>query len=161
MLRATAVTAALIVIPAAPALADDLVVKVAHGPITASLDPVTPGTASPGDVRLYYIDLTKPGKKKVIGFMTGSLTTTAVGKPQAGKEYRSADLVFTVGDSQLVIGGVAEYDQNAATVAKRVSVIRPVVGGTGKYAGAHGWAKSTRFKDNTWRHTFHVEVARS
>jgi hypothetical protein len=109
-------------------------------------------------VRLYYIDLTKPGKKKVIGFMTGSLVTTAVDRPTSGKEYRSADLIFTVGKSQLVLGGVAVYDQTAATVAKRSSVVRPVLGGTGKYAGARGWAKSTRFKDNTWKHTFHVEV---
>lgn len=158
MFRATAVTAALVLLPAAPALADEVTVKVAHGPVSTTLDPVTPGTASPGDARFYYIDLTRPGKQKAIGFLTGSLVTTAVGQPQAGKEYRSADLIFTIGDSQLVIGGVAVYDQNAATVAKKSSVIRPVIGGTGKYAGAHGWAKSTRFKNNTWRHTFHVEI---
>jgi hypothetical protein len=148
----------LALVPAAPAAAKDVTVSLAHGPIAATLDPVAPGKASPGDVRLYYIDLTKPGKKKVIGFMTGSLVTTAVDRPSPGKEYRSADLIFTVGKSQLVLGGVAVYDQTAATVAKRSSVVRPVLGGTGKYAGARGWAKSTRFKDNTWKHTFHVEV---
>lgn len=158
MLRPLAVTAALVLLPAAPAMAKDVTVTVAHGPITSSLDPVTPGTASPGDLRLFYIDLTKPGKKKVVGFLTGSLLTTAIDKPEPGKEYRAADLVFTVGDSQLVLGGVAVYDQQAATVAKKSSVIRPVLGGTGKYAGAHGWAKSTRFTNNTWRHTFQVHV---
>lgn len=158
MLRPLAVTAALVLLPAAPALAEEVTVKLDHGPVTATLDPVTPGVASPGDLRLYYVGLTKPGKKKVIGFLTGSLMTTAVNEPAAGKEYRAADLVFSVGDSQLVIGGVAVYDQQAATVAKKSSVIRPVLGGSGKYAGAHGWAKSTRFKDNTWRHTFHIEV---
>lgn len=152
------VAALMVAVPAAPALAEDIIVKVAHGPATAALDPVTPGTASPGDMRLFYLDLTKPGKKKVIGFMTGSLLTTAVGKPGPGKEYRAADLIFTVGQSQLVLGGVAVYDQNAPTVAKRSSVIRPVLGGTGTFAGARGWAKSTRLKDNTWRHTFHVDV---
>lgn len=158
MMRPIAVTAALVLLPAAPALAEEVTVKVAHGPVTATLDPVTPGVASPGDLRLYYVDLTKPGKKKVIGFLTGSLMTTAVNQPQAGKEYRAADLVFSVGQSQLVIGGVAVYDQQAATVAKKSTVIRPVLGGTGKYAGAHGWAKSTRFTNNSWRHTFHIEV---
>jgi hypothetical protein len=157
MLRPLAVTAALVLLPAAPALAEEVTVKLDHGPVTATLDPVTPGVSSPGDLRLYYVGLTKPGKTKVIGFLTGSLMTTAVGKPAAGKEYRAADLVFSVGESQLVIGGVAVYDQQAATVAKKTSVIRPVLGGSGKYAGAHGWAKSTRFKDNTWRHTFHIE----
>ena len=150
--------AAMIAASATPALAEEFTVKLAHGPITATLNPVTPGTASPGDMRLFYIDLTRPGKRKVVGFLTGSLLTTAVGKPVPGKEYRAADLIFTVGGSQLVLGGVAVYDQNAPTVSKRSSVIRPVIGGTGMYAGAHGWAKSTRFKDNTWRHTFHVDV---
>ncbi|MEI2784180.1 MAG: hypothetical protein V9E82_00515 [Candidatus Nanopelagicales bacterium] len=151
-------TAAMITASATPALAEEFTVKLAHGPITATLNPVTPGTASPGDMRLFYIDLTRPGKQKVVGFLTGSLLTTAVARPVPGKEYRAADLIFTVGDSQLVLGGVAVYDQNAPTVSKRSSVIRPVIGGTGMYAGAHGWAKSTRFKDNTWRHTFHVDV---
>lgn len=150
--------AALVLVPAAPALAKDVKVSIAHGPISATVDPVSPGVASPGDLRLYYIDLTKPGKKKVIGFMTGSLLTTAVDRPSSGKEYRAADLVFTVGDSQLVVGGIAAYDQSAATVPKRSSVVRPVLGGTGKYAGARGWAKSTRFEDNTWRHTFRISV---
>ncbi len=151
-------TAALIAVSATPALAEEVTVKLAHGPISSTLDPVTPGTASPGDLRLFHIDLTRPGKRKVVGFLTGSLLTTAVGKPEPGKEYRAADLVFTVGGSQLVLGGIAVYDQNAPTVSKRSSVIRPVIGGTGKYSGARGWATSTRFKDNTWRHTFHVEV---
>lgn len=156
--RTAAAAVALALVPVGPAVAKDVTVAVDHGPIAATVDPVTPGKASPGDLRLYYIDLTKPGKKKVIGFMTGSLLTTAVDMPRAGKEYRAADLVFAIGTSQLVLGGVAVYDQAAPTVAKRTSVIRPVLGGTGTYAGARGWAKSTRFKNNTWRHTFHLQV---
>ncbi len=159
MLRLLPAALALGLLPAAPALAEEVTVSFAHGPISATVDPVTPGRSSPGDLRLYYIDLTKPGKKKVIGFMTGSLLTTAVDKPAAGKEYRAADLIFTVGDSQIVLGGTAVYDQSAPTVAKRATVVRPVLGGTGDFAGARGWAKSTRFKDNTWRHTFHVDVS--
>ncbi|HNE87833.1 MAG TPA: hypothetical protein PKL68_00960 [Actinomycetota bacterium] len=146
---------------ASPAFADsDLVIKVAHPAVTANLNPVTPGTASPGDLRTFYAKLTKPGKSTRIGFMTGSLLTTEVGVPSAGKEYRTADLVFSIGKArnQLIVGGVAVYQQQAPTVAERTSVVRPVIGGSGKYDGARGWCESIHRKDGTWRHTFHVQV---
>ncbi len=145
---------------ASPAMADTTTLKVAHGSVSAQLVPVTPGTPSAGDLRTYYADLTKPGTDKRIGFLTGSLLTTTVGEPSAGKEYRAADLVFTIGKSadQLVVGGVAVYEQTAPTVARRTSVVRPVVGGSGEYAGAHGWCKSIHLKDGTWRHVFHFRT---
>jgi hypothetical protein len=146
---------------ASPAVADsDLIVKVAHPAVTANVRAVTPGTASPGDVRTYYTKLTRPGKSARIGFLTGSLLTTEVGKPSAGKELRTADLVFTIGKArnQMIVGGVAAYDQQAPTVAERTSVVRPVIGGSGKYDGARGWCESIHRKDGTWRHTFHVQV---
>src|SRR5690606_35793669 len=60
-----------------PAVADsDVVIKVAHPAVTANLHAVTPGVASPGDIRTFYAKLTKPGKSARIGFMTGSLLTT-------------------------------------------------------------------------------------
>ncbi len=161
MLRSLSATVVFLALAVSPAAADsDVVVKVAHPAVKANLHPVTPGTASPGDIRTFYTKLTKPGKSKRIGFMTGSLLTTEVGEPAAGKEYRTADLVFTIGKArnQLIIGGVAVYEQQAPTVAERVTVIRPVVGGSGKYNGARGWSKSIHLKDGTWRHSFHVQV---
>ena len=160
MIRSLPAAALLTVAPLAPAAAAErpVTVRVAHGAISATVDPVTPGAASPGDLRLYYTPLTRPGRTKQIGFMTGSLLTTAVDRPAAGKEYRAADLVFRVGTSQLVVGGVAEYDQQAPTVAERTSVVRPVLGGTGRYAGARGWCRSVHLKDNTWRHVFMIVV---
>lgn len=161
MIRTLLAALFLLGLVATPAAADsDLVVKVAHPAVTATVDPVTPGVASPGDVRTYYTKLTKPGKSAKIGFMTGSLLTTAVGKPSVGKELRSADLVFTIGKArnQMIVGGVAEYVQQAPTVAERTSVIRPVIGGSGKYDGARGWCESVHRTDGTWRHTFHVQV---
>lgn len=156
----TAAVAATALTLASPAAAEQKrTVEVAHGPVSANgVVPVEAGKASPGDLRTYYTPLTTPGGKKRIGFMTGSLVTTAVNLPEAGKEYRESNLVFTVRGSQLVIGGVAAYDQQAAVLPKKSSVVRPVIGGTGRYAGAHGWARSTRFADNTWRHTFRIWI---
>ncbi len=157
------VTAAVLSFSLAPVASAEPVktVTVAHGPVTATVVPVIPGTASPGDLRLFHIALTRPGRTKTIGFLSGSLLTTAVGVPAVGKELRSADLVFTVGaaKNQLVIGGTAGYDQQAPTVAKKTSTIRPVLGGSGRYAGARGWCESVHRKDGTWRHTFHIRTS--
>lgn len=162
MIRRIAFAGALVLAVASPAVADPVVVKVAHGPVTANVIAVTPGTASPGDLRTFYTRLTKPGGSKRIGSLTGSLLTTVVGQPSAGKELRTADLVFTVGAArnQLVVAGVAAYEQQAPTVAQRTSVVRPVVGGSGRFNGANGWCESIHRKDGTWRHVFHVEVER-
>lgn len=145
---------------AGPAAADQKTVKVAHGAVTANLVPVTPGVSSPGDLRTYWIKLTKPGKTKKVGLLTGSLLTTAVDKPGKGKELRTANLVFSIGrpDDQLIVGGVAEYDQAAPTLNKRTEVVRPVIGGSGKYDGARGYCTSIHRKDNTWVHVFTVDV---
>lgn len=158
MIVRSMVTAGFVLVSSAAPVAADQVVKVAHGPITATVIPVTAGKASAGDLRTYHIKLTKPKKSKRIGFMTGSLLTTAVNKPARGQEQRTADLVFTIGKAanQLVVGGVAAYEQQAPTFRKRTSVIRPVLGGSGKYAGARGWCESIHRKDNTWRHVFHL-----
>lgn len=137
------------------------VITVAHGAVTAQnsqyIDLGTPGP-SVGDMRTYYIPLTDPKSGKSIGFLTGTLTTVAVERPAAGVELRTADLVFVVGkiSDQIVVGGVAAYAQSASSVATTSVVTRPVIGGSGKYAGARGWVVSTHFADNTWTHVFHL-----
>jgi hypothetical protein len=35
-------------------------------------------------------------------------------------------------------------------------LIRPVTGGSGRFAGATGWAETRHFPDDTWQHTFHL-----
>lgn len=140
-----------------------LVVTVAHAAVAAENvaydDTGTPGS-SPGDVRSYYLPLTRVGRTRVIGFLTGTLTTVAIDRPKDGMELRVADLVFTVGGpaDQIVLGGVASYAQPNATIAVDEKVVRPVVGGSGKYAGARGWCVSTHKADNTWTHAFHLTV---
>jgi hypothetical protein len=131
------------------------VVTVANAPITASnaqyVD-AAPAGPSVGDVRTYYLPLTWPGGKHQIGYATGTLTTVAVDRPTAGMELRAANLIFVVGGAanQIVVGGVAAYPQSAPTVATRSVVTRPVIGGSGKYAGARGWCVTTHYANDTW-----------
>lgn len=142
--------------PSRPAL-----VSVAHGAVTAAnsqyID-AAPAGPSTGDVRTYYLPLTQPKTGKPIGYLTGSLTTVAMAKPSVGMELRTANLVFVIGraSDQIVVGGVSAYAQSAPTVATKSSVTRPVVGGSGRFAGARGWCVSTHYSDNTWTHVFHL-----
>jgi hypothetical protein len=145
------------------AAAKSLVVRVAHGPVTTDnsqyID-AAPAGPSVGDLRTYYLPLTRPGSSRRIGYLTGTLLTTATARPRAGMELRTANLVFVVGGpaDQIVVGGVSSYAQSASTLSKKSVVTRPVIGGSGKYAGARGWCVTTHFLNDTWTHVFHLTV---
>lgn len=148
-----------------PTRAVRVVVGVAHGPVTARnsqyID-APPAGPSVGDVRTYYLPLSRPGSRRRIGYLTGTLTTTATGRPRLGMELRTANLVFVLGGAanQLVVGGVAAYAQSASVLAKKSVVTRPVIGGSGRYAGARGWCVTTHLANNTWTHVFHLTLDR-
>ena len=150
----------------AAAMSERLVVRVAHGPVTtanAQYIDAAPAGPSVGDLRTYYLPLTRPGRTGRIGYLTGTLLTTATARPRAGMELRAADLVFVVGGpaDQIVVGGVSAYPQSAPALTEKSVVTRPVIGGSGKYAGARGWCVTTHFPNDTWTHVFHLTVDRS
>jgi hypothetical protein len=162
-----ALAAIAIALPAAgeagTATARMAVFGVAHGPVNANnaqyVD-AAPAGPSAGDVRTYYLPLTRPGTGVHIGYATGTLTTVATNKPVNGMELRTANLVFVIGHAadQIVVGGIAAYAESAPSVATRSSVTRPVIGGSGKFAGARGWCVSTHYANDTWTHVFHVTL---
>jgi hypothetical protein len=147
--------------PAGAKTRKPLVLTVAHGAVTATNSvfvDAAPAGPSVGDVRSFYLPLTKPKGTTAIGYLTGTLTTIWMDKPSAGMELRSSNLIFVVGaaQNQIVLGGIGAYPQAAPTVAAKSTLIRPVVGGSGAYAGAHGWCLTTHYADDTWTHTFHL-----
>jgi hypothetical protein len=147
--------------PAAKATSHTTVLTVAHGPVTSansSYFDVPPTGPSVADTRTYYEVLTRPGSSTAIGYLSGVTTTVAVGKPAAGQELRTADLVFVIGgaDNQIVVGGISPYAQRAQTLTKAQTVVRPIIGGSGRYAGARGWAVSRHLVNDHWTHTFHL-----
>ncbi len=111
-----------------------------------------------GTVRTWFTPTTVDGKSAAGQFMTGTLTTVAIDE-QAGTEWRTANLVFVVGDeaNQLVIGGTSIYPSAGSTLAVDSSTIRPVIGGSGTYDGARGYAVSTNLGARGWSHVFHLK----
>jgi hypothetical protein len=133
-------------------------VTVTHAAITATyVDLGAPG-ASVGDLRLFEIPTSIMGGKGT-GRMDATMTTTGMNVPEPGSEIRIAQLVFTFGreQDQIVVTGTGVYPVAGAVLAEDTTTVRPVVGGSGAYAGANGWCESTHFADGTWRHVFHLE----
>jgi hypothetical protein len=92
-------------------------------------------------------------------YLTGTLTTLDIGVP-GGQEIRGSNLIFVFGSSndQLVVGGIAIYPAAGATLADGARVVRPVIGGSGKYAGAAGQAISTNLGAKGWTHVFKIRI---
>jgi quercetin dioxygenase-like cupin family protein len=134
---------------------------VTHGPVTATLVPATSDGHTLGDVRAFHIPF-EAGRRTAAGNVDAILTTTALDTPAVGDEVRLGLLVFTFGDGrdQLVVQGSAVYPAAGATIAADSSTTRPVTGGSGRYFGASGSARSIHLADGSWRHAFRLLLPR-
>ena len=130
--------------------------------VTVYHQPVVPTAVTGsgiGTVRYFTMPTAVNGVAADGQYMTGTLTTLDTGVP-GGQEIRSSNLVFVFGSSenQLVVGGIAIYPAAGATLAVGARVVRPVLGGSGKYAGAVGQAISTNLGANGWTHVFKIRI---
>jgi hypothetical protein len=133
-------------------------VTVTHGPITATYVDTGAAGAAVGDLRIFEIATAIKGGKGT-GRMDATMTTTGVNVPEQGSEIRITQLVFTFQreQDQIVVTGTGVYPAAGAVLAEDTTTVRPIVGGSGIYAGANGYCESTHFTDGTWRHVFHLE----
>lgn len=105
-----------------------------------------------GDTRYYVVPATSPEG----GIFTGTLTVMALDTPETGQQIRESNLVFQFGaiEDQIVVQGVAAYDAASPALKPGDVVVRPIVGGSGKFAGASGWVETTHNADGSWDHVF-------
>ncbi len=130
--------------------------------ITVYHQPVVPTAVTGsgiGTVRYFSMPTAVNGVAADGQYMTGTLTTLDVGVP-GGQEIRASNLNFVFGSSanQLVVGGIAIYPAAGATLPDGARVVRPVIGGSGKYAGAVGQAISTNLGSKGWTHVFRIRI---
>ncbi len=92
----------------------------------------------------------------IIGELFGSTTTVRMSPTKTtGPEQRLAYLIFTFNKTdQIIVGSVSDYPAQENTLGKNESVVRPILGGTGKYIGVRGQEVSTRNADNSYTHIF-------
>jgi len=144
---------------AGPAHADQrngiTTVTVYHQPVTTTS--VT--GAGLGTVRTFFAPTAVNGKAADGQYLTGTLTTVTEGLP-GDQEVRASNLIFVFGsiENQLVVGGASLYPAAGATLAVGARVVRPVIGGSGRYAGAAGQVISTNLGDTGWTHVFKIRI---
>jgi hypothetical protein len=125
-------------------------------PKMSLLDLGQPGN-SPGDVYHFSAPLRSSAGGQIIGEVFGSKTLIKLATDaDPDVEKRGTLLFFTFGggQDQIVVFGITNYSPTAGEFAAGQPVVRPVLGGTGKYLGARGQVTSTRNADGSYTQVF-------
>jgi hypothetical protein len=120
------------------------------------LDLGPPGN-SPGDVYHFFAPLHSSAGGPVTGEVFGTKTVVKLAtKDKPNLERRATLLFFTFAEhqDQIIALGVHEYPTNAPEFDAGKSVVRAILGGTGKYMGARGQLTSTRYTDGSYTQVF-------
>jgi hypothetical protein len=99
-----------------------------------------PAGASPGDDKIIDTPLTD-GAGATVGALRGTQTVVAI---DADAQTAQAELTFTTPRGTLVVGGVTRLPVTGGGTLPGVALTRPVLGGTGVYAGMSGTDTVTR-----------------
>lgn len=124
--------------------------------LTPPLDLGPPGN-SPGDAYYFSAALHSSPGGPVTGEVFGSKTLMKVaGLANPNSEKRATLLFFTFsgGQDQIIALGTVDYPPTTAEFDPDQPVVRPILGGTGKYIGARGQLTSTRKKDGSYTQVF-------
>jgi len=125
-------------------------------PKMSLLDLGAPGK-SLGDVYHFSAALHSTRGGPVTGEVIGSKTLVKVATDANPNLERRATLLFFTfadGKDQIIAFGAADYTASAPEFDAGQPVVRPVLGGTGKYMGALGQVTSTRNPDGTYTQAF-------
>jgi hypothetical protein len=135
------------------------IVSVFHGPVVSVLANPDSDGHQLGDLRVVSLP-TENRRGKTVGRLDATLITVSVDVPAPNDETRISNLVFVfgLGTDQIVVNGTGFYPAAGGTIDLNSTLIRPVTGGSGRFAGATGWAETRHFPDDTWEHTFHLLI---
>jgi hypothetical protein len=120
------------------------------------LDLGAPGK-SLGDIYHFSAPLHSERGGPVTGEVIGSKTLVKVATDANPNLERRATLLFFTfaqGKDQIIALGAADYTASAPEFEAGQPVVRPVLGGTGKYIGARGQVTSTRSDDGSYTQVF-------
>jgi hypothetical protein len=137
---------------AASATAKRSVLRLASTPPTITTIDVGPAGKSPGDLYVVAADvMTRSGR--FVGRLRGTQVSIAI---EDGAETVQAHLTFAFRDgSQISIDGIGQFplDAKPGLLVDR-PYRRPIVGGSGRYAGARGELVSVQRADGHYDQTF-------
>jgi hypothetical protein len=125
-------------------------------PKMSLLDLGQPGN-SPGDVYHFSAPLRSNPGGQITGEVFGSKTLIKLAtdaNPDLEKRGTLLFVTFAGGQDQIVVFGITDHSPAAGEFAAGQPVVRPVLGGTGKYMGARGQVTSTRNADGSYTQVF-------
>jgi hypothetical protein len=125
-------------------------------PQMSLLDLGAPGN-SLGDVYHFSAALHSERGGPVTGELIGSKTPVKLPTDASPNQERRATLMsftFADGKDQIIAFGAADYSPSTPEFEADRPVVRPVLGGTGKYMGARGQVTSTRNADGSYTQVF-------
>src|SRR5215467_4583378 len=125
-------------------------------PEMSLLDLGAPGN-SLGDIYHFSAALHSERGGPITGEVVGSKTLVKLPTDTNPTLERRATLMFfTFADAkdQMIAFGAADYSPSVPEFDAGKSVVRPVLGGTGKYMGARGQVTSTRNQDGSYTQVF-------
>jgi hypothetical protein len=125
-------------------------------PKMSLLDLGQPGN-SPGDVHHFFAPIRSSPGGQVTGEVFGSKTLIKLATDaNPNVENRATILFFTFNGrkDQIVVYGITDYSPTAGEFAVGQPVVRPILGGTGKYMGARGQLTSTRNSSGSYTQVF-------
>jgi hypothetical protein len=119
---------------------------VSRVPTIDTIDLTEPGK-TPGDVYVVNADLANASNRSVIGDLRGT-QTSIVGDD--GAETVQGMLSFRFLHGEVVVGGLSQFPLDGTGTIPGRTYVRSVLGGTGRYEGAHGTLTSTRRADGNY-----------
>jgi hypothetical protein len=114
-----------------------------------------PNGKSSGDTYVFDGALFDADEGHRIGHAYGMQTSISV---ERDREVVQATITYTFDEGgSITIGGIGEYPLGDTGLIRTKPYERPILGGTGKYAGASGTVTTVRRADGRYEQTFHLE----
>lgn len=146
-----AACAALLLLPAGASAADGPLRIVGESPplTMTMLDMMEPGP-SLGDMRIFSAPATTDDGHTGTRWFA-SFTTDMMGEGDTTEDRIGLLVLELGGDDTIVIGGVSVIVEEGKTIPAGIPLSRPILGGTGAYAGIRGEAVTVRAEDGSYR----------
>lgn len=109
---------------------------------------------SHGDLAVFDSDLEFADGGGEAGRLYGVQTSVDVTE---GRRVQQAQITYDLPDGQIVIGGVSEGPAEGRGLVEDQEFTRPIIGGTGEYAGAGGEVTTTLTADGRYEHELRIE----
>ncbi|HEX6115679.1 MAG TPA: hypothetical protein VFY99_01175 [Solirubrobacterales bacterium] len=107
---------------------------------------------SVGDIFVFEGPMLDRDSEEVVGHAYGTQTSLSLDDES---QIVQATITYELDDGdQILVGGTAEYPAEGDGLVEGEEYVRPILGGTGDYAGADGSLTTVRQPDGSYEQTF-------